>query len=125
MKIAKRIWIALLIIFNESFRIFSGKRPIMTEYRLKTPWPETLADFEKYLCQTGKSSQTIKAYSHTLNVFARFCQNELQRPAPYVSQLRENDFKSFIGYLRSTRHLAESSITRHLAGLLTFLRYDS
>lgn len=92
----------------------------MTNYRLIYPWPEIVAAFEEYLCQMGKSSQTVKAYGYTLKAFARFYQNELQKPGPYVSRPKEADFKAFIDYLRSTRHLAASSINRHIAALVTY-----
>lgn len=96
---------------------------IMAKSRSKNPWPETVAVFEDYLYQRGKSTETINAYGYTLKAFGRFYQNELQKPGPYVSRLQETDFQAFIDYLRSTRYLTASSINRYIAGLRFFSHY--
>ena len=96
---------------------------IITRKSFPVVWEEVIIAFEQDLSRRNLSRRTITAYTDTLNAFGNFYRERLEKPGPYVSRIRENDFHSFIDYLDSTRHLTIASINRAVSALKTFSHF--
>lgn len=86
-------------------------------------WDEVVAAFESDLYRRGQSGSTIKGYGACLNVFSRFYQDYLKKPGPYVEKLQKTDCRAYINHLRQDRHLAVTSINRHIIVLRSFSKF--